>query len=579
MFLSKADRQKRSGSKQSGRRLKRSRRGGASKATESDGDDGDDEVDGGGSISALPRSQSVSSRRRVRVRVPKKAGPRDVAKSKYRGLKLSRSEREQLGLEGAFSLEERPSVKVRQLNSKRDSSATRSALFGAKMGPRECRRESASMKYDGLKLSEEEERRLGLGPEDPDNAHFLEEALSVQTRKSLQREKGPLFGLKKGPQQIGKLKYRGTVLSAAEREELAHGALLSDTVHHSVKKRKRRQHRRARSLLGSKPGPVELGKNRYAGTTMPTEPDHGDDGGIGAAIDMLTEKTHIITKKKWHRMMAPNTADFERAEPRPAAVPMDKTRGTESESEDAPKSKNRKSLRNRKSTKSLNRLKGSKSLRKSDRNQTASTLKRTQSFSSISPCSASPNRSGSDDAAKFPATTSRRKKSRKKNRNSKRDSVSLYRRRWKKRVSSSMGDGRRYQFEYDSDAEYIETQKRNMFDESDAEPMDDGDADGGAHFHFHSHSDSKRNSLVLAQSQSASPKKGAMMATATSLEIAHFVHHRDESTDSETANVSDQSLGASSSLNALSDDAHSDDIDVDDDDDEEEAAATKKRWI
>merc|ERR1719242_267279 len=104
-----------------------------------------------------------------------------------------------------------------------------------------------------------------------------------------------LFGLKKGPQEIGKIKYRGTKLSQKEMEELERGDLLSDTVHHDVKKRNRRQHRRAKSLLGSKPGPIEMGKNRYHGTTM------DDDDEEEAQRDLFSKKTHIITKKKWHR--------------------------------------------------------------------------------------------------------------------------------------------------------------------------------------------------------------------------------------------------------------------------------------
>jgi len=409
---------------------------------------------------------------------------------------LSAEERAKLGMDSGSYLEERVSVNVRK--SKRDSSATRSGLFGAKMGPREARRGSA--KYDGLKLSEEEERRLFDG---------------------------------------------------------SRRALFGDTVHHSVKKKR---HRRVESLVGSKKGPVEIGKEDYDGIHLDDEHLFDDDNG-----DIFSEKTHIITKKKWHRFDDDNDDDKEvEEEPGAPRLGLRKSSSSHLDTEPSPKSKRLKPKARRKRAKSprarskprgtdsetddavspkkkkkfseLARLKGAAS--EPVKAGGGGKLKRTQSASALSKLAAVKD--------KERANRSRRKKQEKKRKKKKRKKSLV-----KKRVSMSMGDGR-YQFEYDSDAEYIEAVRRNCFDDDD----DEKEMEQKSH--------SKRNSLVLEQSESSSPKK-AVMATAASMEIAHFVHDRGNDSVSD-----DDSIGNSSSLNAISDD---------DDSDSELDDQMNKRWI
>merc|ERR1719244_1225709 len=122
-----------------------------------------------------------------------------------------------------------------------------------------------------------------------------------------------------------------------------------------------------------------------------------------------------------------------------------------------------------------------------------------------------------------------------------------------------MGDAlTRYQFEYDSDAEYIETLKRNMFDDSDIEPPQISSRAPV--------NDLKRHSLELAQSHSEE---------STGRIMAHFGRHHGDDDDDDEFEHSDQSVDAESSLNALSDDEDEDgvrrhsDSDSDDEDDAE----------
>jgi len=73
---------------------------------------------------------------------------------------------------------------------------------------------------------------------------------------------------------------------------LAADNVLAERVHHKIKKNKDR-HRRSKSLIGSKLGPIEMGKIKdYKGTKLDYASENEFD-------DMLSEKTHVVIKKKW----------------------------------------------------------------------------------------------------------------------------------------------------------------------------------------------------------------------------------------------------------------------------------------
>eukprot|EP01083_Nonionella_stella_P034492 94398_1 len=200
----------------------------------------------------------------------KKAGPRDIGKIKYKPPAIK-------------SKRKREKKKKLSMN---DIDRAELPIIQPKLGPRDI----GKIKYDGLKLSKKQKEDLGLISKK--NSKFLEDTLSHSTRKLKKfGSKEDLFGVKLGPQEIGKIKYKGTKLTRKQTEELKSGKVFEERVAHSVKKKKK-LHRRSKSLVGSKLGPIEMGKNSdYRGTKMVDM----DDG-----KDILCEKTHVVIKKKWH---------------------------------------------------------------------------------------------------------------------------------------------------------------------------------------------------------------------------------------------------------------------------------------
>merc|ERR1712154_276277 len=208
----------------------------------------------------------------------KKAGPRQIGKIKYKGIKVAK----------------RKKLKSKRDDSKRSRSSTGIPVprIMPKLGPRDI----GKIKYDGLKLSEEEKAKL-------ESSKFLEDTVSHKTRKAKRTNSGKnLFGAKLGPQEIGRIKYKGTKLTKKQKEELKRRQVLEDRVHHKTK-RKRKIHERSRSLVGTKLGPIDVGKNKnYKGTKI--ENDSDDEN-----RDILSEKTHIVIKKKWH--LAQKSMEFD----------------------------------------------------------------------------------------------------------------------------------------------------------------------------------------------------------------------------------------------------------------------------
>merc|ERR1712233_163940 len=134
---------------------------------------------------------------------------------------------------GGIKVAKRKKLKSKRDDSKRSRSSTGIPVprIMPKLGPRDI----GKIKYDGLKLSEEEKAKL-------ESSKFLEDTVSHKTRKAKRTNSGKnLFGAKLGPQEIGKIKYKGTKLTKKQKEELKRRQVLEDRVHHKTK-RKRKIH-------------------------------------------------------------------------------------------------------------------------------------------------------------------------------------------------------------------------------------------------------------------------------------------------------------------------------------------------
>ena len=257
--------------------------------------------DRGGSSSTKKKGDDYYKKARQEL---KKAGPREIGKIKYKGIKHDKKKRKKrnkkMSVDDISDLEsdeiwtddDDNNQNKKQREKEKEKERIKQEL--KKAGPRDI----GKIKYDGLKLSKKQKQEL-------ENSKFLDDNLSHNTRKlkkDISYDGTALFGAKQGPQQIGKIKYKGTKLTKKQKEDLKNGRVLEAKLHHTVNK-KRKLHRRAKSLVGSKLGPIEMGKTHYKGTKLDPNLFDNDNG------DILSEKTHIIIKKKWQLGKGINSAD------------------------------------------------------------------------------------------------------------------------------------------------------------------------------------------------------------------------------------------------------------------------------
>merc|ERR1712228_66814 len=366
------------------------------------------------------------------------------------------------------------------------------------------------IKYDGLKLSKKEKEEL-------QKSKFLEDNLSHKTRKRKKNKNeydDNLFGARLGAQEIGKIKYKGTKLTKEQNEELRQGKVLEDRVHHKIKKNKDR-HRRSKSLIGSKMGPIEMGKNKnYKGTKMEYASENENDD------DMLVEKTHIVIKKKWGLKQMDNI-QIESSDD-------DALYDSDASSLNSPNFRSIKSefVSNRSSSKKRVTFKRTKSMTP----KSPSTPKRMKRVSKIKKKRRKKTESECDEEET--------KKTKKKKEEKKEQNVGKYKKKLRRHYAS------------ESDQEYVENMKQHK-DEIEAE-------------------ENVQKMPQLIQSTSLSPKHSSLIADDDDVkedeveqnEVVHIVHEID------TSDASDTDLSDNGSLNALS---------SSDEDDENENGV--KRWI
>jgi len=214
----------------------------------------------------------------------KKDGPREIGKIKYKGIDSKKKKKKKRTESDVDTENENEADEL--VGTGVGPKSTKKLAVEPKLGPREI----GKIKYKGLKLSEQEKQAL-------EGSAFLAENLSHKVRKrkkdGVSTSTTTLVEKKLGPKEIGKIRYHGTKLSEAEKEELrASSHVFEARLHHKV--RKTRKHQRSKSLVGSKLGPQEIGTAKYKGTKMDPAMMEDENGG-----DILSEKTHVVTKKKW----------------------------------------------------------------------------------------------------------------------------------------------------------------------------------------------------------------------------------------------------------------------------------------